>query len=103
MHRVLRHLVIFVLITVGLLVVVHSVREDTAPKAVKYSEFLQLMDSGSVAEVLIESSGTKLIGTYKSPEKGAPAKFFTNFRPDMDPSPERQVELRGIQIGRAHV
>lgn len=98
MHRVLRHLVIFALITVGLLVVVQSVREDTAPKAVKYSEFLQLMDSGSVAEVLIEGSGTKLIGTYKNPEKGAPAKFFTNFRPDMDPSPERQVELRGIPL-----
>ncbi len=98
MHRVLRHLVILALITVGLLVVVHSVQKDTAPKAIKYSEFLQLMDSGSVAEVVIEGSGTKLTGTYKNPEKGKPAKFYTNFRPGMEPSPEQEVSVRGVPL-----
>lgn len=98
MHRMLRHLVILALITVGLLAVFQSVHKDTAPKAVKYSEYLQLLDSDSVAEVVIEGSGTRLTGTYKNPEKGKPAKFYTFFRPDMEPSPEREARDRGVPL-----
>ena len=98
MHRMLRHLVILALITVGLIVVFQSVHKDAAPKAIKYSDYLQLLDSDSVAEVVIEGSGTRLTGTYKNPEKGKPTKFYTNFRPDMEPSPEQEARDRGVPL-----
>lgn len=98
MHRMLRHLVILALITVGLVSVFYSVHKETAPKPIKYSDYLQLLDSGEVAEVVIEGSGTRLTGTYKNPEKGAPPKFYTNFRPDMRPSPEQEARDRGVPL-----
>ncbi len=98
MHRMLRHLVILALIAVGLASVFYSVHKDTAPKSIKYSDFLQLLDSQSVADVVIEGSGTQLTGTYRKPEKGAATKFYTYFRPEMRPSPEQEVRDRGVAL-----
>lgn len=98
MHRMLRHLVILALITVGLASVFYSVHKDTAPKSIKYSDFLQLLDSQSVTDVTIEGSGTQLTGTYRNPEKGAPTQFYTYFRPEMRPSPEQEVRDRGVAL-----
>jgi cell division protease FtsH len=98
MHKMLRHLVILALITIGLCSVFYSVHKDTAPKAIKYSDYLQLLDSDSVAEVVIEGSGTRLTGSYKNPEKGKPAKFYTHFRPEMRPSPEQEARDRGVPL-----
>jgi cell division protease FtsH len=98
MHKMLRHLVILALITIGLCSVFYSVHKDTAPKAIKYSDYLQLLDSDSVAEVVIEGSGTRLTGTYKNPEKGKPTKFYTHFRPEMRPSPEQEARDRGVPL-----
>lgn len=98
MHKMLRHLVILALITIGLCSVFYSVHKDSAPKAIKYSDYLQLLDSDSVAEVVIEGSGTRLTGSYKNPEKGKPAKFYTHFRPEMRPSPEQEARDRGVPL-----
>lgn len=98
MHRMLRHLVILALFTVGLVAVFQSVHKDSAPKAIKYSDYLQLLDSDNVAEVVIEGSGTRLTGTYKNVEKGQPAKFYTYFRPEMRPSPEQEARDRGVPL-----
>jgi cell division protease FtsH len=98
MHKMLRHLVILALITIGLCSVFYSVHKDSAPKAIKYSDFLQELDSDSVAEVVIEGSGTRLTGTYKNPEKGKPDKFYTHFRPEMRPSPEQEARDRGVPL-----
>jgi cell division protease FtsH len=98
MHRMLRHLVMLALITVGLVAVFHSVHKDSAPEAIKYSDYLQRLDSDLVSEVVIEGSGTRLTGTYKNPEKGKPAKFYTHFRPEMRPSPEQEARDRGVPL-----
>jgi cell division protease FtsH len=86
------------LITVGLVAVFHSVHKDSAPEAIKYSDYLQRLDSDLVSEVVIEGSGTRLTGTYKNPEKGKPAKFYTHFRPEMRPSPEQEARDRGVPL-----
>ncbi len=55
MPKMLRHLVILLLISLGLAAIFYSVTQSSAPKAVKYSEFLQLLDQNKVSEVTILS------------------------------------------------
>ena len=98
MHKMLRHLVILALITIGLISVFYSVHKDMQPKEVKYSDYLQMLDSDSVSDVVIEGSGTRLTGTYKAPEKGKPTKFYTYFRADMKPSPEQEARDHGVPL-----
>ncbi len=98
MHKMLRHLVLLALITGGIVSVFYSVHRESAPKAIKYSDFLQLLDAGEVAEVTIEGSGTRLTGTYKDPAEGEPQKFYTYFRSEMRPSPEQEVRDRGVPL-----
>lgn len=98
MPKMLRHLVILLLISLGLAAIFYSVTQSSAPKAVKYSEFLQLLDQNKVSEVTILSSGTTLRGKYKDPKEGEPSLFETHFRKEMRPSPEQEVRDRGVAL-----
>lgn len=86
------------MITIALSSVLYSLHKEAAPKPVKYTEFIQLLDSNQVAEVVIDGSGTKLIGVYKNHAKGQPPKFTTSFRPEMKPSPEQEARDRGVPL-----
>ena len=98
MPKMLRHLVILLLISLGLAAIFYSVTQSSAPKAVKYSEFLQLLDQNKVSEVTILSSGTTLRGKYKDPKEGEPKLFETHFRKEMRPAPEQEVRDRGVAL-----
>lgn len=98
MHKMIRHFVFLFLISVGILAVMYSVHKGSAPELVTYSKFLKLLDSGEVSEVVIEGSGSKLVGTYANPEEGKAKKFYTNFREEMKPSPEQEVRDRGVAL-----
>jgi cell division protease FtsH len=98
MPKMLRHLVIFLLISLGIAAIFYSVNQSSAPKAVKYSEFLQLLDQNEVSEVTILSSGTTLRGKYKNPKEGEAKTFETHFREEMRPSPEQEARDRGVAL-----
>lgn len=96
MPRMLRHLVILLLLTLATISVYYSVGQRSAPKAVTYSEYLQLLDQGEVAEVTIKGSGTALVGKYKNVKDGEPTTFETNFRKEAEPSPEQEAKDRAV-------
>ncbi len=98
MPRMFRSLIFFTLLSIIALAIVYNVQQGSAPKAIKYSEFLQLLQEGQVSEVVIEGTGTRLTGTYRNPEKDGPKKFFTTFREDMRPSPEEEVMKTGVPL-----
>lgn len=98
MPKMLRSLVIMMLISLGLAAVYYSVSQSSAPEAVKYSDFLQLLDQNKVSEVTILSTGTTLRGKYKNPKEGEAKLFETHFRKEMRPSPEQEVRDRGVAL-----
>ena len=98
MPRMLRHLVILTLISMGIAAIVYSVNQRSAPKPVKYSEFLQLLDQDKVSEVTVLGTGNTLIGKFKNPEEGQPKTFETHFRKEMRPSPEQEARDRGVAL-----
>jgi cell division protease FtsH len=98
MPKMLRHLVILALITMGIAAIYYSINQSSAPKPVKYSEFLQLLDQNEVTEVTIQSTGNTLIGKYKNPKEGEAKTFETHFRKEMRPSPEQEVRDRGVAL-----
>jgi cell division protease FtsH len=86
LQRFFRHLIISLLLGIAVLGVIYTVHGGKkGPKSVLYSEFVQYVDDGKVAEVSIQ--GNKLVGKFKAEEKGY-AQFYTHFRREMEPSPE---------------
>ncbi|MBT9583434.1 ATP-dependent zinc metalloprotease FtsH [bacterium] len=86
MQRFFRHLIISLLLAIAVLGVIYTVHgSKKGPKSVLYSEFVQYVDDGKVAEVSIQ--GNKLVGKFKTEDKGY-AQFYTHFRREMEPSPE---------------
>jgi len=98
MPKMLRHLVILALITMGIAAIYYSINQRSAPKAVKYSEFLQLLDQNEVAEVTVLGTGNTLVGKFKNPKDGEAKTFETHFRKEMRPSPEQEVRDRGVAL-----
>src|SRR5690606_2997848 len=96
--KMLRHLVILAIISMGIAAIFYSINHSSAPKPVKYSEFLQLLDQNEVAEVTIMGSGNTLVGKYKDPKEGEASTFETHFRKEMRPSPEQEVRDRGVAL-----
>lgn len=86
MQRIFRHLIIFLLLGIAVLGVIYGLHGGKkGPKSILYSEFVQYVDEGKVAEVSIQ--GTKIVGKFAKDEKGY-TQFFTHFRREMEPSPE---------------
>ncbi len=106
MHRLFRQLIIFLLIGIAVLGLVYALRNGKrAPKAITYSEFVQMVDDAKVSEVRIE--GNKLVGKFAKPDANGPKEFFTHFRKEMEPSPEDllarekvRFEVRDTEAGR---
>lgn len=98
MPKTLRALVFLAIISMGAGAVVFSLQKSSAPKPVKYSEFLQLLDQGEVSEVTILASGSSLEGKYKNPKAGQPKTFETHFRKEMRPTPEQEIHDRAIGV-----
>ena len=98
MPKMLRHLVIFALISMGFLAIHYSISMRSAPKTVSYSEYLQLLDQSEVSEVTINGSGNTLVGKYKNPDDGHPKTFVTHFRNEMRPSPEQEARDRAVPL-----
>lgn len=96
MPRMFRHLVILLLLTLATVSVYHSIGHRSAPKSVTYSEYLQLLDQGEVADVTIKGNGTTLVGKYKNPKDGEPKTFETHFRKEAEPSPEQEAKDRAV-------
>jgi cell division protease FtsH len=105
-HRLFRQLIIFLLIGIAVLGLVYALRNGKrAPKAITYSEFVQMVDDAKVSEVRIE--GNKLVGKFAKPDANGPKEFFTHFRKEMEPSPEDllarekvRFEVRDTEAGR---
>lgn len=98
MPKMLRHLVILAILTMGIAAIYISVNKSNAPKPVKYSEFLQLLDENQVSEVTVSGSGSTLTGKFKTPKAGEAKTFETHFRREMRPSPEQEVRDRGVAL-----
>ncbi len=98
MSRMFRHLVLFALLSIVALAVIYNVQQDSAPKPIKYTEFLHELKNDNVAEVTIEGSGNRLTGTYKSVKEGSPKRFYAYFREEMRPSPEEKIVDRGVPL-----
>lgn len=104
--RLFRQITIFLLLAIavlGLLYALHGGRK--APRALRYSEFVQLVDDGKVGDVSIQ--GNKIVGKYAKPEQNGPKEFYTHFRPQMEPGPEEfltqnhvRFEVRDTEAGR---
>lgn len=98
MPKSLRPLVVMTLITLGIAFAIYSISQKSAPKSVKYSEFLQYLDQSEVSEVTILGTGTTLRGKFKNPKEGEPKTFETHFRKEMKPSPEQEARDRGVAL-----
>jgi cell division protease FtsH len=104
--RFFRHVIIFLLLAIAVLGLIYALNGGKrAPRAVRYSEFVQLIDEGKVGEVSIQ--GNKIVGKYAKPEAQGPREFFTHFRREMEPSPEDflarskvKFEVRDTEAGR---
>ena len=96
MQRIFRQLVISLLIGIAVLGVIYTVHgSKKGPKSVLYSEFVQYVDDGKVAEVSIQ--GNKLVGKFKTEDKGY-TQFYTHFRREMEPSPEELLTREKVRF-----
>jgi len=94
-----RHFFLFFALGVIFLGVLYTIQSgQRAPKAIKYSEFVNLARNHKIAEATI--NGGKLVGKYTPAEaEAAKAKeFYTYFRKEMEPPPEKVLEDNNIKF-----
>ncbi len=97
-HRQWSFSLIYLVLTVVFMVyIVRSAGMPERPKIVAYSDFLQLIDSGQLAEVNV--GNTQLIGTRKSAGKGQDKRVAADRLPGIDErSLVSQMEKNGVKF-----